>query len=190
MNFILLQINAFQQTIIFNRRLYHLRLRFQRNELLSLLAKSHRRQQNMWTRLPRRWQIKRHTLKVSDLYQSLSLLTTHSSSFASRSHATERRCITSRWKKNKNETFFKAILKFIYYYSSKCVSLFVIAKSEVPMSKCWFFFGAEELMVTLFGSNVKPLFGLDHFSSLPRIFKSTIPISRYCESFQNQRYGN
>lgn len=79
-----LQINGIQQqqqhhqqqqsqTTICNLRRYHRRRRFQRNELLSPLVKSHRQRNNMWTRLLCRWQTKRHTLKVSDLYLYQSL---------------------------------------------------------------------------------------------------------------------
>lgn len=75
-----MQINGFQQTIIFKR---HHRRQFQRNELQSQPTKSHRRHRNMWTRLARRWQIKRHTLKVSDLYQSLFFFLLNHRSFTS-----------------------------------------------------------------------------------------------------------
>lgn len=69
-----LQINGFQPTITIKRRMVQ-RHRLQKSEQLSAPAKSHRRHQNNWsTRLSCRWQIKRHTLKVSDLYQSVFIL--------------------------------------------------------------------------------------------------------------------
>lgn len=142
-----LQINGFQQTIIFKppqqqQQLYRLhRRRFQRNELLSSLAKSHRRQRNMWTRLVRRWQLKRHTLKVSDLYQSLSILfhlNKSQQSLALRSHAVNQEdVLQTRWseEKKKSKASFKSIFELIYSITRR-VSVFRIVRALQQQRCC------------------------------------------------------
>lgn len=82
--FLFPQINGSHRTITIQRRMVH-RHRFPRSEQLSAPTKSHRRHQNNWsTRLSCRRQVKRHTLKVSDLYQTLFTLLATRDHFASR----------------------------------------------------------------------------------------------------------
>lgn len=120
-----LQINGFQPTITIKRRMVQ-RHQFRKSEQLSAPAKSHRRHQNNWsTRLSCRWQIKRHTLKVSDLYHSVFiLLVTHEIAL----HLVLRKSLANG--KSNNNKNNNAMLIFIFWNSSSGYCLILVIENK------------------------------------------------------------